>query len=131
MIHGFSVDDRYEGGHWQGITSADEGNGLIFVTDRTAKILGIVDPKSQKIVASAPIASGPDYVKYISATNEVWVTEPGDDRIEIFTSSSIDKPAVSRTAFVSVEGGPESIILILCEGLFTTIYGQVKQLPSI
>ena len=110
VIQGFSSEEYYPGGHGQGITSVDAGAGFIFVTDRSSKRLGVVDPKSQKIVASAPLSSSPDYVKYVSASSEVWVTEPGDDRIEIFTLSLSDKPTVAHSGFISVEGGPESII---------------------
>src|SRR5438132_9345705 len=35
-IRGFTGSSRFGGGHGQGITSVDEGRGLLFVTDRTA-----------------------------------------------------------------------------------------------
>ena len=110
MISGFSSQATYDGGHDDGITSVDEGNGFIFVTDRTAKTLDIVDAKSRTIVASAPLASNPDYVRTIRSTNEVWVTQPDNDRIEVFTLSSSDKPTAVHSRFIPVEGGPESLI---------------------
>jgi hypothetical protein len=64
---------------------ADEGRGLLFATDRDAKQLNAVDPKTHFLIGTAPLASGPDYVRYVSPTGEVWVTEPGAARIEVFS----------------------------------------------
>ena len=60
--------------------------GLLFVVDRTALRLDVLDPASGKIVAGAALSSGPDYVRYVEKTGEIWVTEPDEDRIEIFYS---------------------------------------------
>src|SRR5690348_14159515 len=45
-IPGFSSDTSFGGGagHGQGTTSADEGRGLLFASDRTARTLVVVDP---------------------------------------------------------------------------------------
>src|SRR5713226_1443518 len=83
-ISGFSRRASFGGGHGQGVTSADEGRGLLFATDRDAKQLNVVDPKTQSVIARAPLASGPDYVRYVSTSGEVWVTEPSAARIEVF-----------------------------------------------
>src|SRR5712692_7645751 len=72
-IGGFSSRASFGGGHGQGVTSADEGRGLLFATDRDAKKLNVIDPKTQSVVATAPLAGGPDYVRYVPATGEVWV----------------------------------------------------------
>ena len=65
-IGGFSSRATFGGGHGQGVTSADEGRGLLFATDRDSKQLNIVDPKTTSVIATAPLASGPDYVRYVS-----------------------------------------------------------------
>jgi len=85
IIGGFSERGGYSGGHGEGITSSDAGRGLVYVTDRSSRLLDIVDPNTEKIIASTQLASGPDYVRYVSETNEAWVTEPGAQRIEIFS----------------------------------------------
>ena len=110
-IGGFSSRKSFGGGHGQGVTSADEGRGLLFATDRDAKKLIVVDPKTQSAIATTPLASGPDYVRYVSATNEVWVTEPGAARIEVFSlpESGASKPV--HVDFISVAGGPESLVV--------------------
>jgi DNA-binding beta-propeller fold protein YncE len=110
-IGGFSSRKSFGGGHGQGVTSADEGRGLLFATDRDAKQLIVVDPKTQSVIATAPLSSGPDYVRYISATNEVWVTEPSAARIEVFSlpESGASKPV--HVDFIAISRGPESLII--------------------
>ncbi len=111
-IGGFSRGDSYEGGHGEGVTSADEQGGFIFVTDRTTRLLSIVEAGTRKIVARAALASGPDYVRVVSATGELWVTEPGAERIEVFALDSaggFPKPAHRR--FIAVPGGPETLLI--------------------
>jgi len=93
------------------VTSADEGRGLLFATDRDAKQLIVVDPKTKSAIATAPLASGPDYVRYVSATNEVWVTEPGAARIEVFSSPDSGAPKPVHVDFISIAGGPESLVI--------------------
>ncbi len=108
-IPGFSSEEKYLGGHGHGITSADYGNDLIFVVDRNTKLLNAVD-STNKIIASAPLASSPDYVRYIPEENEVWVTEPDHDRIETFGITKTEKITLSHSDFIAIEGGPESLI---------------------
>jgi DNA-binding beta-propeller fold protein YncE len=110
-IGGFSSRKSFGGGHGQGVTSADEGRGLLFATDRDAKQLVVVDPKTQSVIATAPLASGPDYVRYVSATNEVWVTQPGAARIEVFSLPDRGASKPVHADFISIAGGPESLII--------------------
>jgi DNA-binding beta-propeller fold protein YncE len=112
IISGFSERAGYSGGHGEGITSSDAGRGLIYVTDRSSRLLDIVDPNTKKIVASARLASGPDYARYVSETREVWVTEPGAQRIEIFSLTADNRtPAATHSGFIPVPGGPESLVI--------------------
>jgi DNA-binding beta-propeller fold protein YncE len=110
-IGGFSSHTSFGGGHGQGVTSADEGRGLLFATDRDAKQLNVVDPKTQSVIGTAPLASGPDYVRYVPTTGEVWVTEPGAARIEVFSLPPSGAPKPAHVDFISVRGGPESLII--------------------
>jgi hypothetical protein len=110
-IGGFSSRASFRGGHGQGVTSADEGRGLLFATDRDAKRLDIVDPKTKSVVGTAPLASGPDYVRYVSTTGEVWVTQPGASRIEVFSLPAEGAPKPVHLTFISIPGGPESLII--------------------
>jgi len=110
VINGFSTESRYPGGHGQSVTSADEGRGFIFIADRDTLRINAVDLKATAVVDSSSLAGGPDYVRFIGTTNEVWVTEPSSERIEIFTFSAKPKPVLSHSGFIDVPGGPESLI---------------------
>ena len=110
-IGGFSSRTSFGGGHGQGVTSADEGSGFLFVTDRDAKQLDVIDPKRKSVVATASLASGPDYVRYVSTTDEVWVTEPSAARIEVFSLPQSGEPKLAHVDFISIPGGPESLIV--------------------
>jgi len=111
IISGFSKGTGYSGGHGEGITSCDAGRGLMYVTDRSARLLDVVDPRAKKIIATAPLASGPDYVRFVPMTNEMWVTEPGAERIEIFTLPDQGTPVPNHSGFIAVPGGPESLAI--------------------
>src|SRR5215831_7730265 len=109
IVGGFSERTGYSGGHGEGITSADACRGLMYVTDRSAKLLDILDPGTKKILATAHLASGPDYVRFVPDTNEAWVTEPGAEQIEIFALPNEGVGAPTHTGFIPVPGGPESL----------------------
>ncbi len=108
-LSGFSSQSSFASGHGEGTTSADFGAGHLFATDRTALALLVLDPASGKIVAKAPLASGPDYVRWVEPTHEVWVTQPDEDRIEIFSLPATGVPV--HKEFVAVAGGPESLVI--------------------
>ena len=110
-ISGFGTVAGYSGDHDDGPTSVDEGNGLLYVTDRTTGKLDVVDPAAGRIVSSVALASGPDYVRFVGATNELWVTEPGSDQVEILTLNADPTVAPVQTAVVSVTNGPESMVI--------------------
>jgi DNA-binding beta-propeller fold protein YncE len=110
-IAGFGRAPSYAGGHGDGPTSVDEGEGLVFVTDRTAQQLVVVDPRTNAIVARAALAAAPDYVRHVTTTHEVWVTEPAASQIELFALSAGGPPTLSPTATVPIENGPESLVI--------------------
>ncbi|HEV2851636.1 MAG TPA: hypothetical protein VHC97_02415 [Thermoanaerobaculia bacterium] len=110
-IGGFKESAPEGGGHGAGTTSVDEGRGYLFAIDRTALRLSVVDPRKGTIVAGAPLGGSPDYARFVAATNEVWVTEPDKDGIEIFALSKADPPVPTHAAFLAVPGGPESLVI--------------------
>lgn len=113
-IGGFSTEtDKFGGGHGQGTTSADVGGGFIFASDRSRGEVEIVDPRSAKIVGSARLAGGPDYVRWVEPAHEVWVTEPGKKQIERF---SLDAGKLVRKGAIDVPGGPESLVIDATRG---------------
>ena len=83
-IPGFSVVKEFNGGHDDGVTSVAEGGGLLFATDRTSRRLSIIYYPKRTILGHVALSAGPDYVRWVEATREVWVTEPDSERIEVF-----------------------------------------------
>jgi DNA-binding beta-propeller fold protein YncE len=110
-IGGFGTVADFSGGHDDGPTSVDEGQGFLFVTDRTSQRLDVVDTQANAIVGSAALASNPDYVRFVASTNELWVTEPGYGRIEVFSLSAAMPPVATSATFVAVDNGPESLVI--------------------
>src|SRR5215831_2973440 len=116
-IDGFSKEIFFFGGGYQGVTSADDGPaGLIYASDRTPEKLHVVDPAAGAIIATRQVASGFDYVRFVAPTNEVWMTEPDDDRIEIFSIGSDPRAAPVHAAYVATPGGPESLVVDATRG---------------
>jgi hypothetical protein len=110
-IGGFSRTAGGGDGHGHGVTSVDGGEGWLFATDRTAQALVVIDPRARQIVGRARLAGGPDYVRYVAATRELWVTEPGDARVEVFALSSAKPPVPAHAAFIPIRGEPESLVI--------------------
>ena len=110
-ISGFGTVAGYSGDHDDGPTSVDEGNGVLYVTDRTTGKIDVVDPAARRIVASAPLAAGPDYVRFVKATNELWVTEPSADQLEILKLGRDPAAAPVHVAVIAVTNGPESMVI--------------------
>lgn len=110
-IPGFSESGKWGGGHGQGVTSADEGAGLLFATDRTSGDLVLIDPKTGKIVSRTKLGGPPDYVRFVPATKELWVTEPDSERIEIFAFGNDGIPTARSVGVIPVKGGPESLVI--------------------
>ena len=74
------------------------------------------DRKTSGVVSSLPLAGGPDYVRRVAPTNEVWVTEPGRKRIEVLAVTAAPPPAVTapglaHAADIAVPDGPESLVV--------------------
>ena len=111
-IGGFSASETFGGGHGEGITSVGEGENHLFVTDRSAQSLIVVDPASERVTARVKLAASPDYVRYVGATREVWVTEPDKDQIEVFKLAASESGAAPvHEALIPVTGGPESLVV--------------------
>lgn len=87
-IAGFSQESSFSGGHGKGTTSADEGRGLLFASDRSKGLLVVVDPATRAIVASARLAGGPDYVRFVAPTGGAWVCDPDGGRLLFFKDAA-------------------------------------------
>ncbi len=113
-ITGFSAKTDYGGGHDDGPTSVDEARGMLYVTDRSNQSLVVVDPAKRAVISSVNVSAEPDYVRFVATTNELWVTEPGADQIEIFKLGSDGVPVADAT--IRVDNGPESLVIDATHG---------------
>jgi hypothetical protein len=111
VIAGFGKKESFAGGHGDGTTSVDEGDGLLFAIDRTSKAVVVVDPGARTILSSARLAGNPDYVRFVASKKELWVTEPNSEQIEIFALGDARTAPPQHVAVISVPGGPESLVI--------------------
>ena len=110
-VSGFSAEREYGGGHDDGATSVDEANGKLYVTDRTARTIVVVDATSLRRERTLRIGAEPDYVRVVSRARELWVTEPDAERVEVFALDAQGMPAAAATALIPVKNGPESLVV--------------------
>jgi len=102
-IGGFSTDKSFDGGHDFGITSVADTGSALAVTDRSRDELVLIE--HDKISTRSKLASGPDYVRWVPATKELWVTEPEGEQIEVFSAAG------KSLAKIAIKGGPESLVI--------------------
>jgi hypothetical protein len=127
-VGGFSSSDRYDGGHDFGVTSVDDTGAWLLATDRTTGTLDVVDVATSAIVGTVALAGHPDYVRWVAATQEAWVTEPGREAIEVFRlapGAAPDQPPTPESvATIVVRGGPESLVIDARRGrAYTHLWG--------
>jgi hypothetical protein len=91
--------------------SADAGAGLLYVLDRDAGVIESVDPNLGKLLATTRTSSAPDYVRYVAAEDEVWVTEPSAQRIEVFTAGP-GRGRLRSDGFIRIPDGPEALTIV-------------------
>jgi hypothetical protein len=126
LASGFSATGKFDGGHDFGITSVTAGHGLLFATDRTRKTLSVIKPSTRSVVATARLGAGPDIVRYVAATNELWVTEPDAEQIEVLSGPSARTLRPRHVAFIRVPGGPEALAIDQAHGVAYTNAAAAK-----
>jgi hypothetical protein len=118
-VGGFSAQASYSGADTFGVTSADEGNGVVYATDRTSNTLAVVDGHQKLILSSIKLAATPGYVRYAAPTSEVWVTEPDAKAIEVFTLAADGGAGLAHSTSISVAGA-ESLEIDPASGMAFT-----------
>lgn len=118
-VGGFSSSPTYTGDDSFGVTSADEGGGIVYAVDRTSNTLTVVDGRSHMVTATAMLAATPGYVRYVGTTKEVWVTEPAAKQIEIFALPMTEKMPPTSSATLAVPAA-ESLAVDATSGLAFT-----------
>jgi len=119
-IGGFTDPAPWNGSDTQGPATLDEGDGFIFVADRTETKLFVVDPSSNEIVAESPLAAYPDYLRYVASTREVWVTEPLNLQIEVLSIPESGTPTPTSEAIITLTELPQGLGVDDTRGLVFT-----------
>jgi DNA-binding beta-propeller fold protein YncE len=91
-------------------TSVSYGQGDLFASSHAPMQVVVIDAHSGKVLQRTPLASEPDYVRYLAAPAEVWVTEPHAKQIQVFAFSSRPAITLKPVATIAVPGGPESLV---------------------
>jgi hypothetical protein len=110
-IGGFSSSAVMQKGQEAGISSADEGEGYIFAADHGRHELTAVDLKSGTVAATADLAGDADYVRYVGVNHEIWVTEPHNKQVEVFSFLGDAHPILKAVLTIPVPKGPESLMV--------------------
>ncbi len=103
-----------------GTTSAIFARGLIYALDHGAKTINVIDPGIGKIISTAPLQDDPDYIRYVSATNELWVTERAPEQIEVFPLDQQQPSIIGKSTTISIPNGPEALLIDPMRGLAFT-----------
>ena len=93
----------------EGTTSAIYAEGYLFASDHDPTEIVTINPKTHAVVGRTQLASGPDYIRYVARTHEIWVSEPGKAQIQTFKLSVQPKPVLTPASVIHVAGGPESL----------------------
>lgn len=93
----------------EGTSSAIYAEGYLFASDHDPVEVVAINPQTHAILGRTPLESGPDYVRYVARTHEIWVTEPGKAQIQVFKLSVTSKPVLTPETVIPIAGGPESL----------------------
>lgn len=72
-----------------GVESADASATTVYAVDRPSDRILAIDIATGATVATARMAGTPDYVRFSPTTNEVWVSMPATNRLEILDAGSL------------------------------------------
>lgn len=109
IISGVSAASAPGKSHREGTTSAMYAEGYLFASDHEPDAVVAIDPRTHAIVGRTALAGGPDYVRYVARTHEVWVTEPDRQQIQVFKLAVASRPVLTPETVIHIAGGPESL----------------------
>ncbi len=103
-----------------GASSAVVVGGFLYGLDQETKSIKTIRLSTGSVISSTYVQAAPDYIRFVSATNELWVTEKGLHQIEIFSVSEDDPPLLKSTGVISIPNGPEGLAIDDLRGLAFT-----------
>jgi hypothetical protein len=63
------------------------------------------------VLTSFTLSASPDYLRFVAATTEVWISEPSSSQIEVVAMAPGDPPSLSSVALIGIANGPESLVI--------------------
>ncbi len=103
-----------------GATSTAVSGGFLYGLDQATMSIKTIQLDAGSLISSTKVQAAPDYIRYVSATNELWVTEKSNHQIEVFSISADDPPLLQSTGVISVPNGPEGLVIDDLRGLAFT-----------
>jgi hypothetical protein len=103
-----------------GSSSVALAGGFLYGLDQETMSIKTIRLSTGSLIASTHLQAAPDTIRFISATHELWVTEKGLHRIEIFNVSGDDSPVPVSKGAISIPNGPEALIIDDQRGLAFT-----------
>ncbi len=103
-----------------GATSVAVEGGFLFGLDQATKSIKTIQLSTGVMISSTPVQAAPEYIRFVSATNELWVTEKSLHQIEVFSVSEDEPPVLQSTGIISVPNGPEGLAVDDLRGLAFT-----------
>ncbi|MGH7438123.1 MAG: YncE family protein [Polyangiaceae bacterium] len=119
-VDGFKTESREKDGHTRimGPSAAAIGDGVAYVGDRATSEVCAVDQKSLKRGACLKLSTPADFMTYVAATKEVWVTTPKDQSLTLLDAS---KPAaLTAKLTIKAPGSVEGAAIDAEHGVFYT-----------
>lgn len=100
-----------------GPSSAAVGDGVVWIGNRANNELCAVDARTLARGPCHHLPSMPDGLAYVAATQEVWVTTPGDRSITVVDVSG---KGTAAPVAIKIDGDPEGVAVDAARGLFYT-----------
>jgi WD40 repeat protein len=112
---------NFSGSHDDSVTSvAVLPNGKLVGTDRSTDSIVVFDPRTKTVLSTVALGGHPDYVRYVSKTNELWVSEPDSTQIEIYSAPTRSAPTPTYKHTLAFQDGPESLTIDETRGVAYT-----------
>ena len=91
-----------------GVASADADATAIYAIDRTNDRLLAYDAATGELVTSLALDGNPDYVRLTPDGGELWITIPGQDRIDVVAVTK-NPLTFARVDAIAIPGAPEGL----------------------
>ena len=126
-VDGFETTQREMRGEMRtmGPSSATIGDGVAYVGNRATSEVCAIDAQSLQRGNCLKLATPADFVTYVAATKEVWVTTPRDGSLTLLDAST---PAALKSKLViKMPGSPEGSAVDADHKLFFTNLEDTNQ----